>query len=59
MLELSLYNLTVKQINKADTAERLEVLQHKVDIFQLGDRFTDEQYEDLTKMIREKIAKLK
>lgn len=49
-----LYELTVKQINKATTKEKLADIKNKVNVFYLVGEFDDEQYKGLIKMIEEK-----
>ena len=49
-----LYNLTVKQIDKAKTGDKLADLKNKVNVFFLVGEFNDEQYKSLIAMIEEK-----
>ena len=49
-----LYDLTVRQINKAKTAEKLADLKKKVNVFYLVDQLNEEEYKGLIAMIEEK-----
>ena len=49
-----LYDLTVRQINKAKTAEKLADLKKKVNVFYLVDQLNEEEYKGLIAIIEEK-----
>ena len=49
-----LYDLTVRQINKAKTGEKLADLKNKVNVFYLVDQLNEEEYKGLIAMIEEK-----
>lgn len=49
-----LYDLTVRQINKAKTTEKLADLKKKVNVFYLVDQLNEEEYKGLIAMIEEK-----
>lgn len=49
-----LYDLTVRQINKAKTSEKLADLKKKVNVFYLVDQLNEEEYKGLIAMIEEK-----
>lgn len=49
-----LYDLTVRQINKAKTGEKLAEIKNKVNVFFLVGEFNDEEYKGLIAMIEEK-----
>lgn len=49
-----LYDLTVRQINKAKTTEKLADLNKKVNVFYLVDQLNEEEYKGLIAMIEEK-----
>lgn len=49
-----LYDLTVRQINKAKNAEKLADLKKKVNVFYLVDQLNEEEYKGLIAMIEEK-----
>ena len=49
-----LYDLTVRQINKAKTGEKLAEIKNKVNVFYLVGEFNDEEYKGLIAMIEEK-----
>lgn len=49
-----LYDLTVRQINKAKKGEKLADLKKKVNVFYLVDQLNEEEYKGLIAMIEEK-----
>ena len=49
-----LYDLTVRQINKAKTGEKLADLKNKVNVFYVVDQLNEEEYKGLMAMIEEK-----
>ena len=49
-----LYDLTVRQINKAKTGEKLADLKKKVNVFYLVDQLNEEEYKGLIAIIEEK-----
>lgn len=49
-----LYDLTVRQINKAKNTEKLADLKKKVNVFYLVDQLNEEEYKGLIAMIEEK-----
>lgn len=49
-----LYDLTVRQINKAKNAEKLADLKKKVNVFYLVDQLNEEEYKGLIAIIEEK-----